>query len=210
MAARQRSRNDRLARLMDEAGFTSHKAFARAVCKVSAQAGTPVGCDHTSVSRWLHGTAPRSDTAGFIAAALSRALGRQVGLADIGMAASVPVPADLGLDLVSTPGETVDVVARLWRADLDEATVLVKGAPSTAAWANAPQSWLVAGGTPRSSPGGQSAEPRVGSPDVERIRTTTNLFAQLDNRFGGGHARHALIQYLTSDVEPLLRGRYRD
>jgi hypothetical protein len=192
---------------MVEAGFTSHKALARAVRKASAEAGMPVGCDHTSVSRWLHGTGPRSDTAGFIATVLSRALGRQLSLADIGMAASTQVPTDLGLDYPSSPDEAVDLVARLWHADLDEATVLVKSAPTIAPWNNASLNWLVAGVTSR--PSANLTEPRVGSSDVERIQTTTNLFAQLDNRFGGGHARHALIQYLASDVECLLRGRYR-
>ena len=44
--------------------------------------------------------------------------------------------------------------------------------------------------------------------DVERFRATVGLFAQLDDRFGGGHARQALIQYLSTDGERLLRGRY--
>ncbi|WP_163569423.1 hypothetical protein [Fodinicola feengrottensis] len=39
---------------------------------------------------------------------------------------------------------------------------------------------------------------------VEGIRRTTELFARLDNQFGGGHARQALVQYLRSDVLPLL------
>ncbi len=34
------------------------------------------------------------------------------------------------------------------------------------------------------------------------------MFAQLDDRFGGGHARQPLIQYLATDAERLLRGRY--
>src|SRR5690606_38426715 len=35
-------------------------------------------------------------------------------------------------------------------------------------------------------------------------------FAQLDDRFGGDHARHALIQYLSRDVAPLLTGQYKE
>ncbi|MGH3964656.1 MAG: hypothetical protein ACRDRY_15590 [Pseudonocardiaceae bacterium] len=39
----------------------------------------------------------------------------------------------------------------------------------------------------------------------------TQTFRRLDNRFGGGHARSALTNYLASDVLPVLReGRYRD
>ena len=39
---------------------------------------------------------------------------------------------------------------------------------------------------------------RVGMGDVERFRVTVEAFRQLDDRFGGGHARQALIQYLNS------------
>src|SRR5438874_11037513 len=90
MAIRNLAPNHRLARLMAEAGFTSHKAFARAVRKVSEepQVGTPIGCDHTSVSRWLHGIKPRADTALCIVTALSRALSRPVSLAHAGLASS--------------------------------------------------------------------------------------------------------------------------
>ena len=37
---------------------------------------------------------------------------------------------------------------------------------------------------------------------------TVEAFRQLDDRFGGGNARQALIQYLDSDADRLLRGRY--
>lgn len=51
----------------------------------------------------------------------------------------------------------------------------------------------------------------VGMTDVQIIREMTQTFRNLDNRFGGGHARSAVTSYLASDVLPLLRlGRYRD
>jgi hypothetical protein len=53
------------------------------------------------------------------------------------------------------------------------------------------------------SPGGV----RVGISDVERFKATVDVFAQLDDRFGGGHARQSLIHYLSSDGDRLLRGR---
>ncbi len=47
--------------------------------------------------------------------------------------------------------------------------------------------------------------------DVQIIREMTQTFRRLDNRFGGGHSRSAVTNYLTSDVLPLFReGRYRD
>ncbi len=36
------------------------------------------------------------------------------------------------------------------------------------------------------------------------------MFAELDGRFGGGNARHALIQYLATDGERLLQGCFSD
>ena len=86
--------NYRLAKLMAEAGFTSHKSFARAVRKVSEESDIcrPIGCDHTSVSRWLRGMTPRPDAAQCIATALSHALGRPVTIADAGLSSSAGIP----------------------------------------------------------------------------------------------------------------------
>jgi hypothetical protein len=50
----------------------------------------------------------------------------------------------------------------------------------------------------------------IGTGDVTRFRATVDMFAELDNRFGGGHAREALIKYLSVDGDRLLRGRYTD
>ena len=49
---------------------------------------------------------------------------------------------------------------------------------------------------------------RVGMGDVERFAVTVEAFGQLDDRFGGGNARQALIQHVSSDGDRLLRGRY--
>jgi hypothetical protein len=37
-----------------------------------------------------------------------------------------------------------------------------------------------------------------------------DLFTRLDDQFGGGHARESLIQYLSSDGDRLLSGRYTE
>ncbi|MGH3912747.1 MAG: helix-turn-helix domain-containing protein [Pseudonocardiaceae bacterium] len=51
----------------------------------------------------------------------------------------------------------------------------------------------------------------VGMTDVLVIRKMTQTFRKLDNRFGGGRTRSAVINYLVSDVLPLLReGKYSD
>lgn len=51
---------------------------------------------------------------------------------------------------------------------------------------------------------------RVGRGDIAAVRAVGDLFRSLDNAYGGGHARQALIRYLESEAEPMLRGRYSE
>jgi hypothetical protein len=51
---------------------------------------------------------------------------------------------------------------------------------------------------------------RVGRGDVAAVRAVGDLFRSLDSSYGGGHARQALIRYLESEAEPMLRGRYNE
>ena len=46
--------------------------------------------------------------------------------------------------------------------------------------------------------------------DVERFRATVDVFAKLDDKYGGGHARQALVQYLRTDADRMLSGRYTE
>ncbi|WP_431946366.1 regulator [Actinacidiphila sp. bgisy167] len=71
------------------------------------------------------------------------------------------------------------------------------GAPAQAA-AAAPVASAGPGG------GGQ----RVGTGDIAALRTVGELFRTLDNAYGGGHARQALVRYLEHEAEPMLRGSY--
>ncbi|MGW2326384.1 hypothetical protein ACWC5C_11515 [Streptomyces sp. NPDC001700] len=201
-------RNARLAALMQEGGF-SHKSLARAVIGAAARSGDDITCDHTYVSRWLKGSIPRGDMPRFIAEAVGRKLGRTLTVDDIGMggAAVSAVQPNLGLDFADRPEIAIVTVADLWRADLAEAESVVKALPDSAAWNEASVRWLVA------PPDGELARlgnRAVGAVDVEMVRSTADSFSMLDAKFGGGHARRALIQYLHSDVRPLLDGKYSD
>ncbi|MBB5132896.1 tetratricopeptide (TPR) repeat protein [Thermocatellispora tengchongensis] len=198
--------NDKLARLINEAGY-SHKSFARAVRDTSSEAGTPIGCDHTSVSRWLNGVKPRADAAQVIVTTLSRALGRAVTLADAGLAAAERLPLDLGLSVPQAAEDGIETVSRLWQADLNEASVVLREQVNPAAWNEASLTWLL---SPSITPAQVRDGRRVGQSDVQRFQATIGLFTQMDNRFGGGHARHALIQYLSSDAPQLLKGNFNE
>ncbi|MDI5971524.1 hypothetical protein POF50_019685 [Streptomyces sp. SL13] len=200
--------NDRLAVLMRDAGF-SHKSLARAVVAAAARAGENVTCDHTYVARWLKGSIPRGRMPEFIAEAVSGKAGRRLTIDDIGMggAAVASVKSDLGLDFADSAETTATVVTNLWRADLAEAGALTRTLPDSAAWNTASIRWLVA---PPDGDLTRQGNRSVGLVDVEMIRSTADAFSMLDGRFGGGHARRALIQYLHTDVRPMLDGTYSD
>ncbi|KRD00772.1 MULTISPECIES: hypothetical protein [unclassified Streptomyces] len=59
---------------------------------------------------------------------------------------------------------------------------------------------------------GQGAErgpgQRVTGGDISALRSVGELFRSLDDRYGGGHARQALVRYLEHECEPMLRGTY--
>jgi transcriptional regulator with XRE-family HTH domain len=118
----------------------------------------------------------------------------------------LPSPA-VGLVYPSTPVEASENLARLWRADLS-GVPLLRARLDPIAWSDASLRWLIDRGRQQDSEIAHGI--RVGMSDVDRFRTTAKLFTQLDDRFGGGHARQALIQYLSTDAERLLHGRFSD
>jgi hypothetical protein len=104
--------------------------------------------------------------------------------------------------------QATENVGSLWRADLADASAFLHGRFDPRAWGDASLRWLV-------DPGRVPEQERargglIGTGDVTRFRTTVEMFAELDNRFGGGHAREALINYLSVDGDRLLRGRYSE
>lgn len=49
---------------------------------------------------------------------------------------------------------------------------------------------------------------RVTAGDIAALRSVGELFRTLDDAYGGGHARQALVRYLEHEGEPMLRGSY--
>jgi hypothetical protein len=124
---------------------------------------------------------------------------------------AAPVAAsrtDADVSYPDTPAEAVRNVSRLWIADLNDAALVQRGRADPRAWNDASLRWLV---DPGQVLGDQPARGvRIGMSDVERFRATVEVFDRLDDRFGGGHARTALIQYLSTDADRMLSGRYSD
>ncbi|WP_229758582.1 regulator [Peterkaempfera bronchialis] len=260
-----RSHNQRLAALIEEAGF-SHAGLARRVDQLGLEHGLDLRYDKTSVTRWLRGQQPRGATPALIAEVFTRRLGRRLGAQDLGLDACAPVYA--GLEFAETPTEAVDIVSSMWRKDTGPHAELRRIAFTPAGLVVPSRDWLIgrtdervaredpqdpaaqparapAAGlrTParQLGPGGrvplQGRRPggpaagragiradaerpaphpqregrgtlRVGRGDIAAVRAVGDLFRALDHAYGGGHARQALVRYLESEAEPMLRGRY--
>jgi tetratricopeptide (TPR) repeat protein len=199
--------NERLRAAIAESGL-SNKALARAVRTASAAQGRPVRSDHTAVIRWLAGGQPRGATADALCRALTARLGRPVTPPDIGLAQSKTVDPALGLIYPDTAESAVCILSELWNADLEDNSQLKSVATHAGAWSDASLAWLVRPG--RDDFGVRFAGLAVGPSDVEALLATTATFAALDNRFGGGHARRSLVEFLRTDLAPLLAGTYSD
>ncbi|WP_223168114.1 hypothetical protein [Nonomuraea sp. SYSU D8015] len=187
--------NRALATLIEQAGWTQ-AATAQHVNAVAAENGQRMHYDRSAVGHWLTGTVPRPE--GILAAV--EAFRRRLDRPDL-------VPAHLGWpDPGGAPpaddpwrGDPVARLATLGEDDmLDRRTVLTAGTFTLAAL-----SGLAArGDTPRAPVAGA----RAGAADVARVRAATSSFADLDDQYGGGHARAAVAAYLAREVTPLLHG----
>ncbi|MET7696888.1 helix-turn-helix transcriptional regulator [Streptomyces sp. NPDC005485] len=108
----------------------------------------------------------------------------------------------------ASPDAAIQAVGKLWRADLNRYEPLFDAEPSEPAWSEASLRWLVA--PEPAIPRPRTEGMHVGLGDVAAIKTTADMFARLDDQFGGDHARHAVIQYLSNDVLPMLRGKFTE
>ncbi|WP_151482162.1 tetratricopeptide repeat protein [Streptomyces albicerus] len=223
----QRTPNRQLAALIAEAGF-SNAGLARRVDQLGLEHGLDLRYDKTSVTRWLRGQQPRGTTPALIAEVFTRRLGRRLTAQDLGLDACAPVYA--GLEFAATPEEAVDIVGGLWRKDSGSHAELRKIAFTPAGLVVPSRDWLIGRADDRVGRGdpGAARIPAQGRPAVPRQRTQTErgpgqrvtagdiaalrsvgeLFRALDNAYGGGHARQALVRYLEHELEPMLRGTY--
>ncbi|MFG2371802.1 regulator [Streptomyces sp. NPDC048504] len=223
----QRTPNRQLAALIAEAGF-SNAGLARRVDQLGLEHGLDLRYDKTSVTRWLRGQQPRGTTPALIAEVFTRRLGRRLTAQDLGLDACAPVYA--GLEFAATPEEAVDIVSGLWRKDSGSHAELRKIAFTPAGLVVPSRDWLIgraddrvgrAEPANRVPPQGRPAVPRqrgqaaergpgqkVTGGDISALRSVGELFRTLDNAYGGGHARQALVRYLEHETEPMLRGTY--
>ncbi|MFG3195974.1 regulator [Streptomyces sp. NPDC048208] len=227
----QRTPNRQLAALIAEAGF-SNAGLARRVDQLGLEHGLDLRYDKTSVTRWLRGQQPRGTTPALIAEVFTRRLGRRLTAQDLGLDACAPVYA--GLEFAGTPEEAVDIVSGLWRKDSGSHAELRKIAFTPAGLVVPSRDWLIGKADDRvarepavrvpaqarpveagpvRAPAAGSERPtghRVTGGDLAALRSVGELFRALDDQYGGGHARQALVRYLEHECEPMLRGSYSE
>jgi hypothetical protein len=202
-----RKGNSRLAAVIAEAGL-SHAQVAKAVVRVAVETGAHefAGVGRSHVSHWVGGSKPSGQAPVLLCEALSRCLGRVVTLDEIGLAGEATSHGRL-----DWRADTLIVLADLGRLDVDAERRRLLGAAaySVAALALPGEQWwaqMADLGRGR----GTAAGRRVGRGDVEAVRDMTSMFSRIDQRRGGGHARAAVVRYLTSDVAGYLRGHFAD
>jgi hypothetical protein len=196
----ERGPNRLLQRLIAESGF-SHKGLARRLNDLGAARGLAgLKYDHSSVLRWIGGQRPRDPVPKLLAEVFALRLGRTVSSEDLGMPTG-GAPVNLGQEFSHTWQEGVATVTALWRADVERRRFLLDSTFAIGAGASGAVRWLTlpAEGRP-SGRGGRT----VGMADIAAIRGVTRSFGELDNRFGGGRVRPALVNYLDTAVTPLL------
>lgn len=203
-----RSVNAKLTVVIAEARW-SHAQVAHAVVRIAVETGAKeflaIGRSH--VSKWVAGSNPSGWAPVLLAEALSRRLGRVVTIDEIGLT----VPALSARTVLDWSVDTLIALTDLGRADVDAERRRVLGAAaySVAALALPGEPWwtqMAQRGDSRATAGARA----VGRGDLEAVREMVQIFSQLDQRRGGGHARTAVVQYLASDVTSLLRGNYAD
>ncbi|MQA16959.1 MAG: XRE family transcriptional regulator [Pseudonocardiaceae bacterium] len=118
------------------------------------------------------------------------------------------VPPDVGLAYPDQLQTNVEALKQLWRADLHQAPELLVVSVDSGAWHEAALSWLVDNRGTRTYEA--SSNRQVGTSDIARLQTTTEMFDYLDGQFGGGHGRSSLVEYLSTELGALLHGTFTE
>lgn len=185
--------NADLERLYRETGWTLRQ-FAQNVNRVGTERGTPLNYREPSVHQWLKGHMPKEAVRPLILEVLSRRLRRPVTLAQAGF----PTPEDRSI----TQSGTVEGLIDIGRNDMDPSRRSVLGAGLFSV-ALAVPNWPDVVGRIEAAQKGLAR--RVGMSEVDMVIAMTERVSDLDDRFGGRHARPMAAAFLVNTVAPYLR-----
>ncbi|MGW2695657.1 Tat pathway signal protein [Streptomyces sp. NPDC001296] len=202
-----RERNESLAGLLREAGWSQQQAAA-AFVRVAAECGAQelLGTGRSHVSMWVQGTRPSGQAPNILCETLSRRLGRRITLGDIGLEDERTGPDERGSDWSVNPLITL---AELGSDDLDmhRRKLLATTAYSAASLALPPTSWWTT--APHTAQQRPAFSSRWVTPvDLVDLREVTAFYSARDQQRGGASGRSALAGHLRDDAEPLLGSRF--
>ncbi|MCW5252200.1 MULTISPECIES: transcriptional regulator [unclassified Streptomyces] len=192
--------NALLGALLTEAGM-SRLGLATRVNGLSAARGRQARYDHSSVIRWLGGQRPRGGIPDLICEVFSTRLGRPVSLEDIGMATGPTNPV--------TPLDTfITRSTALWHGDARQNAA--PGAPRALTGLDAVGPVWEWENPPDDADVSRNGTPRVGMADIALLVTARTHYEQMYRKAGGIVTRGRVIEFLSSETAPLLRGAYSD
>jgi hypothetical protein len=191
---------------MAEAG-ASNKGLARRVRDIAQRHGTHVGTTHVAVQRWLDGSGIQTETAVFVAEALSGKLGRRITPADLGFSGGTVRPLPVGTSYAASLDEALGILDGLTQLRAEDEPPGVESLADREV-NSAVLSWMVSrpDGLTTDVPGSR----RVGMRDVMAIRTAVEMFTRLDFLYGGGQGHTTLRHYFRHEVLPLLNASYSE
>lgn len=184
--------NQGLERLYRETGWTLRQ-FAQAVNRVGTERGTPTAYSPQTVHAWLKGHVPNEERRLLILEALTRKLHRPITHVEAGF----PVTAD---DSNARPS-TVEGLVDLGRQDMDPSRRSILGMSLFSVAVTVPN-WPDVVGRLEAAQTGRTR--RIGVNDVNTVIAMTERISELDDQFGGRHARPMAAAFLVNTVTPYL------
>jgi hypothetical protein len=178
--------------LFRETGWTLRQ-MAQAVNRLGTECGLPLKYREPSVHQWLSGHLPKESVRSLIVEALSRRLGRPVSHREAGFPPHHVSP--------NTFPSTVEGLIDLGRDDMDSSRRGVIGASLFSAALTVPN-WPDLIGRMKSITTGHTR--RIGTAEVEMVVTMTGQLSDLDDQFGGRHARPMAAAFIVNTVGPCL------
>ncbi|MFE5117871.1 tetratricopeptide repeat protein [Streptomyces sp. NPDC056669] len=189
----KREPNLKLERLFRQTGWTLDR-FSREVNRLGTERGTPTRYSAPTVHQWIKGHMPKENARPLIVEALSRKLGRPITHSDAGLTVSA-------MEAVSPTG-AVEGLIDLGAQDMDPSRRSVLGASLFSVALTVPN-WQDVVGRMESVQTGQMQ--RIGMQDVHTVIAMTERVSELDDQFGGRHARPMAAAFLVNTVAPYLR-----
>ncbi|WP_405672026.1 hypothetical protein [Streptomyces sp. NBC_01530] len=196
--ARKRTPNRALDNLLDQARWTRTQ-LAQQVNRLGPQAGLNLTYDRTAVAHWIAGVQPKPQVRVLIVEALSAQLGRPVTHAEAGLEPATSLTG-------SQSADTVEELIDLGRATMDPSRRSLLAATVFSAALSVPAFTLPARAAAESvTPGKKTV--RIGSSQVQSIRTMTDRIADILDELGAGHAMPMASAFLVNTVGPWLQAQ---